>query len=84
MDSALKKDENYCPQVFLKEVKYINKVVIRHINDYLSDFFIILMSLMKNKLKLILFLKSYDIISQTGNAHTQKACCIFKTLLAMH
>ena len=71
MDSALKKDENYCPQVFLKEVKYINKVVITHINDNLSDFFILLMSLMKNKLKLILFLKSHDIISQTGNAHTK-------------
>ena len=37
LDSALKKDENYYPQVFLKECKYIDKKVIRHINDNLSD-----------------------------------------------
>ena len=39
LDSALKKDENYYPQVLLKECKYIEKKVIRHINDNLSDFF---------------------------------------------
>ena len=38
LDSVLKKDNNYYPQVFLKECKYIDKKVIRHINDYLSDF----------------------------------------------
>ena len=38
LDSALKEDENYYPQVFLKEYKYIEKKVIRHINDNLSDF----------------------------------------------
>ena len=38
LDSALKKDENYYPQVFLKECKYIEKKVVRHINDNLSDF----------------------------------------------
>ena len=38
LDSALKKDENYYPQVFLKECKYIEKKVARHINDNLSDF----------------------------------------------
>ena len=38
LDSALKKDDNYYPQVFLKECKYIEKKVIRHINDTLSDF----------------------------------------------
>ena len=38
LDSALKKDENYYPQVFLKECKYIEKKVLRHINDNLSDF----------------------------------------------
>ena len=38
LDSALKKDGNYYPQVFLKECKYIEKKVIRHINDNLSDF----------------------------------------------
>ena len=37
-DSALKKDDNYYPQVFLKECKYIEKKVIRHVNDNLSDF----------------------------------------------
>ena len=38
LDSALKKDENYYPQVFLKECKCIEKKVIRQINDNLSDF----------------------------------------------
>ena len=38
LDSALKKDENYYPQVFLKECKYIEKKVIRYINDTLSNF----------------------------------------------
>ena len=38
LDSALKKDENYYPQVFLKECKYIEKKVMRYINDNLSDF----------------------------------------------
>ena len=37
-DSAFKKGENYYSQVFLKECKYIEKKVIRHINDNLSDF----------------------------------------------
>ena len=38
MDSALKGDENYYQQVFLKECKYINKKVIRHIIDDLGSF----------------------------------------------
>ena len=38
LDSALKKDENYYPQVFLKECNYIEEKVVRHINDNLSDF----------------------------------------------
>ena len=38
-NSTLKKDGNYYPQVFLKECKYIEKNVIRHINDNLSDCF---------------------------------------------
>lgn len=33
LDSALKKDENYNLQVFLKEYKYIEKEVIRHITE---------------------------------------------------
>ena len=39
LHSALKKDENCYPQVFLKEFKYIEKKVVRHINDNLSDLF---------------------------------------------
>ena len=39
LDSALKKDENCYPQMFLKEFKYTEKNVVRHINDNLSDFF---------------------------------------------
>ena len=31
LDSALKKDENYYPQLFLKEYKYFEKEVIRHV-----------------------------------------------------
>ena len=39
LDSALKKKkENYYLQVFLKECKYIEKKVIRHINNNASDF----------------------------------------------
>ena len=37
-DSPLKKNENYYLQVFLKECKYIEKKVVRHINDNLSNF----------------------------------------------
>ena len=38
LDSALRKDENYYPQVFLKEFKYIEKGVLRHIiNDLQSS-----------------------------------------------
>ena len=38
LDSALKKDENYYLQVFLKEYQYIVKKVIRYINNNLRDF----------------------------------------------
>ena len=37
LDSTLIKD-NYCPQVFLKECKYIEKKAVQHINDNSSDF----------------------------------------------
>ena len=39
LDPAFKKDENYYPQVFLKECRYIEKEKkeIRHINENLSD-----------------------------------------------
>ena len=33
LDSAVKKDENYYPQVFLKECKYIEKKLVRQIID---------------------------------------------------
>ena len=38
LDSALKKDGNYYSQVFSKEHKYIEKEVLRHVHDSLSDF----------------------------------------------
>ena len=37
-DSALKKDDHYCLQMFLKQYKYIEKKVVRHIDDSLSGF----------------------------------------------
>ena len=37
-DSALKKDEKYYLQVFLKECKYMNKKVIRHITQNIEIF----------------------------------------------
>ena len=40
LDSALKKDENYYTLVLLKKCKYIEKKVIRHINDNLRNFFL--------------------------------------------
>ena len=51
LDSALNKDRNYYPQVFLKECKYIEKKkkVIRHNNDDRGITFLVLVSLMKNK-----------------------------------
>ena len=52
LDSALKKNENYYPQMFLKECKCIEKKVISHANNDLSDFFI-LRSVMKNRCFLI-------------------------------
>ena len=38
LDSVLKKDGNYYLQVSLKDCKYIEEKIIRHINDNLSDF----------------------------------------------
>ena len=37
LESALKKDENYYPQVFFKECKYIEKKVGTHIIDDLES-----------------------------------------------
>ena len=37
LDSALEEDDNYYLQVLLKECKYIEKKVVRHIHDNLSD-----------------------------------------------
>ena len=39
LDSTLKKNGNYNPEMFLTECKCIQKKVIWHINDNLSDFF---------------------------------------------
>ena len=51
LDSALKKDDNYYPQVFIEECKYIEKIsmIIGVI------IFLLMMSLMKNKLELVRF-----------------------------
>ena len=38
LDYALKKDDDYYPQVFLKKCKYIEKKVAKYIHDSLSDF----------------------------------------------
>ena len=38
LDSAFKNGDNYYLQMFLKKCKYIEKKVVRHINDNLSDF----------------------------------------------
>ena len=38
LDSPLKKDDNYYPHVFIKQCKYIEKKVNRHISDNLSYF----------------------------------------------
>ena len=38
LDSALKEDDNYYLQVFLKDCKYIEKKVVRQIHDSLSGF----------------------------------------------
>ena len=38
LDSALKKNDNYYPQVFLKECKDIAKKVVWHIHENLNDF----------------------------------------------
>ena len=49
LDSAHKKGDNYYPQVLLKQCKYSEKKVVRHIHDNLSNFSYFLISLMKNK-----------------------------------
>ena len=54
LDSALTKDRNYYPEVFLKKCKYIEKKVIRYINDKWSDCYFPV-SLMKNKLEWVKF-----------------------------
>ena len=38
LDSAVKKDDRYYPQMLLKKCKYMDEKVIKHINDNLSDF----------------------------------------------
>ena len=38
IDSALKKEENFYPQVFLKEFKYTEKEVIRHVTEDIEVF----------------------------------------------
>ena len=38
LENGFKKDVNYYPQVFLKECKYIEKKVIRHISEDIEFF----------------------------------------------
>ena len=38
LDSAFNKDDSDYPQLPLKDCKYIEKNVVRHIHDSLSDF----------------------------------------------
>ena len=52
LDYPPQKNDSYHPQVFLKECKYIEKKVVRHIYDSWVIFLILPMSLMKNKLEL--------------------------------
>ena len=55
LHSALKQEENYYLQVFLKQYKYIEKKVVSHIIDELESslmILIILITLMKKKLKI--------------------------------
>ena len=58
LNSALKKDDNYYPQVFLKEVKCIEKKLVLHVYDNLSDFFILLIRLRKIKLERVKFFRN--------------------------
>ena len=58
--SAINKDENYYSQVFLKECNYIEKKVISHVDVDLR-IFLILMSLMKNKLRWSKFLERKNV-----------------------
>ena len=52
LDSALKKDENSYLQVFLKECKYIEKIVVRQIIDDVKSCSDDSGVSMKNKLRL--------------------------------
>ena len=56
LDSALKKDDNYYLEVFLKECKYIEKKVVRHIHNNLIGIFF-LISLMEYKFFKMYFLR---------------------------
>ena len=56
LDSALTKDDSYYLQVFLKECKYIEKKMFRHINDnFISVTFLLPMSPMKNTYQVNVF-----------------------------
>ena len=49
LDSALKKDVNYYPRLFLKDCKYIEKKALEYIHSNLSDFSSDDDNLMKNR-----------------------------------
>ena len=67
MDSALKKDEHFYPQVFLKEYKCNKKNVIRRIIDELQISSVLLrlmIVLMQNKFKKLKTLKKLEKIDK--------------------
>ena len=83
LDSAFSNDEHYYPQVVLKECKYIAKKVATYIHNNLSDFLLLQISLMKNKLELGLCFKKYMILSVKQRMH-KKPFCIFETMFTMN
>ena len=78
---VIKKDENYYPQVFLEECKYIGKEkkVIRYITDDLSFFNDDSDKSDKEQLRIIIGLpfssEKYRLLSSKRKRHAQKNMC---------
>ena len=71
----VKKDENYYLQVFLKECKYIEKKVIRYINDNLSDFRLLISVTCASKNI------EHHCTQKKGNAHKKSHVVLLKLCL---
>ena len=84
LDSVHNKDRNNYPQVFLRECKYIEKKVIKHVNDNLSYFSSSDESHVRSVKKLGLCFKKYSTLFLEWATYTKNACCIFKTMFTMH